>query len=350
MLHRSASVVFPKRDAGLSLASQWLLSDRWSGFSVLTEWLNPAAFGELALGMTLATLVNQTVLGPLGGGVMRFYAPAVEQGDLEGYLKSVRRLVLSATGTIVLVILLTSHRSVHHRARGMDCDINCSFRICHSERLQLDPQPYSECRPPEIHCGATSGNRIPGGAYLVAVGSMVLLGATSTVAMVGYALAVLLVLGSQSVFFSKVFPRRSARIRQGNKLGKADVEFFLAHFHLWSFTWAQLVSDRWALELFSTTQDVGAVCSAFSIRVLPHEWQPTAYRFKLMAPIFYQRAGDASDSRRSDAVSNLSWRLTGITIGTTGNCLFGSFSVSRAGISGFLSQPNTHPYPICCPG
>ncbi len=77
------------------------------GVRLLTELLNPAAYGELALGMTVATLVNQTVLGPLGAGVLRFYAPAVEQGDLDGYLKSVIRLVLSATGIIVLVILLT---------------------------------------------------------------------------------------------------------------------------------------------------------------------------------------------------------------------------------------------------
>src|SRR3989344_1784787 len=77
------------------------------GVRLLTELLDPAAYGELALGMTVATLVNQTVLGPLSNGVTRFYAPAVEQGDLGGYLNAVRRLVISATGIIVLMVLLT---------------------------------------------------------------------------------------------------------------------------------------------------------------------------------------------------------------------------------------------------
>src|SRR6266852_2496474 len=77
------------------------------GIRLLTELLDPAAYGELALGMTVATLVNQTVLGPLGNGVTRFYAPAQEKGDIGVYLNAVRRLVLSATGIIVLMILLT---------------------------------------------------------------------------------------------------------------------------------------------------------------------------------------------------------------------------------------------------
>src|SRR5665647_2701772 len=56
---------------------------------LLTELLDPAAYGELALGMTVASLVNQTVLGPLSNGITRFYAPAQERGDLRSYLTAV---------------------------------------------------------------------------------------------------------------------------------------------------------------------------------------------------------------------------------------------------------------------
>src|ERR1035437_3984722 len=74
---------------------------------LLTELLDPAAYGELALGMTVAAVVNQTVIGPLGNGVARFYAPAQERGDLGGYLNAVRRLVSAATVIIVFMVLLT---------------------------------------------------------------------------------------------------------------------------------------------------------------------------------------------------------------------------------------------------
>ena len=61
------------------------------GVRLLTELLDPVAYGELALGLTVATLVNQTILGPLGNGAARFYAPAVECNDLGGYLGALWR-------------------------------------------------------------------------------------------------------------------------------------------------------------------------------------------------------------------------------------------------------------------
>jgi O-antigen/teichoic acid export membrane protein len=38
---------------------------------------------------------------------------------------------------------------------------------------------------------------------------------------------------------------------------------------------------------------------------------------QFLTPIFYQRAGDASDSQRNDNVSKVSWRLTGLTLALT---------------------------------
>jgi O-antigen/teichoic acid export membrane protein len=43
---------------------------------------------------------------------------------------------------------------------------------------------------------------------------------------------------------------------------------------------------------------------------------------QFLAPIFYQRAGDASDIRRNADVTNLSWRLTGLVLGVTGTVFF----------------------------
>ena len=76
------------------------------GVRLLTELLDPVVYGELALGVTVAVLVNQTVLGPLGNGALRFYAPAVERNELSGFLKAVGSLLLVATGIIVFMILL----------------------------------------------------------------------------------------------------------------------------------------------------------------------------------------------------------------------------------------------------
>ena len=76
------------------------------GMRLLTGMLSPSAYGELALGMTVAILVCESIFVPLFNGVTRFYAPAKEQGDLGGFLNAVCRLTLSAFGVIVLLIVI----------------------------------------------------------------------------------------------------------------------------------------------------------------------------------------------------------------------------------------------------
>ncbi len=49
---------------------------------VLTEYLEPAQYGQLALGLTVAGLVNQVVMGGVLAGIGRFYSIAAEANDL----------------------------------------------------------------------------------------------------------------------------------------------------------------------------------------------------------------------------------------------------------------------------
>jgi O-antigen/teichoic acid export membrane protein len=67
------------------------------GLRLLTNYLSPATFGEIALIMTLATLVNQLLFGPLAGAVLRFLAPAHEAGAIRAYLDATRQLTKVVT-------------------------------------------------------------------------------------------------------------------------------------------------------------------------------------------------------------------------------------------------------------
>jgi O-antigen/teichoic acid export membrane protein len=96
--------------------------------------------------------------------------------------------------------------------------------------------------------------------------------------------------------------------------------------HIWKFSWpisvfgmftfAQTVSDRWALGFFTTTQDVGLYAVLFQLGYYPMSIA-SGMVVQLLAPIFYQRAGDASDSHRNADVNSLSWRVTLFTLGVT---------------------------------
>jgi Membrane protein involved in the export of O-antigen and teichoic acid len=286
------------------------------GVRILTGMMSPAAFGELALGMTVATLVGQVVIGPLGNGVTRFYAPAVEQGALDGYFKSVGRMVLWATGIIlILAMIAVAGLQLSGRQVWIAIVTAAFFFAIFSGYNSMLSGIQNAARQRSIvalHQGVE-----PWARFLGAAGLMIWLGATSTVAMVGYCAAVTLVLLSQFLFFRKSTPAYQSGT--GNeKQWQENIWNYSWPFASWGlFTWAQLASDRWALELFATTREVGLYAVLYQLGYYPMS-MATGMAVQLLMPIFYQRAGDASDSRRNANVSSLSWRLAGFALGVTG--------------------------------
>jgi len=289
------------------------------GVRLVTALLEPAAYGELALGMTVATFVNQTLLGPLSNGVTRFYAPAVEKGNLGGYLSAVRRLVLSATGIIILIILfIVIGLVIAGRTEWIAiASAALFFAILSGYNSILNGfQNASRHRSiVALHQGMESWAR-----FFVAVGFMLWLGATSAVAMVGYAMANILVLGSQYIFLRKIVPGHIAEAESGRSWSKQIWKFAWPYASWGIFSWAQQVSDRWALELFAKIQDVGLYAVLFQLGYYPMS-MANGMAMQLLAPIMFQRAGDASDRRRNADVSKLCWRLTWVALGVTGAAL-----------------------------
>lgn len=286
------------------------------GVRLLTELLDPAAYGELALGMTVAAVVNQTVIGPLANGVVRFYAPAQERGDLGGYLNAVRRLVSAATVAIVLMIVFTvAGLLVAGRTQWIGIATAALVFATLSGYNGILGGIQNAARQRSIvalHQGIEPWTR-----FLVAAGLLLWLGATSTVAMVGYTIAVVLVLGSQYVFFRNTVPRNAAAADK-ERGWQGQIWKYSWPFGAWGiFSWAQQASDRWALELFATTQEVGLYAALFQLGYYPMS-MATGMSTQFLGPIFYQRAGDASDRRRNDTVSKLSRRLTVWALALTG--------------------------------
>ena len=286
------------------------------GVRLMTELLDPAAYGELALGMTVATLVNQTVLGPLSNGITRFYAPAMEQGDIGGYLYAVRRLTFSATGIIILMILLmVTGLLIVGRTEWIGIAIAALIFAILSGYNSILSGIQNAARQRTIvalHQGMESWAR-----FLVAAGLMVLLGATSTLAMVGYVVAIIMVLASQYVFFRKIISKSiNGDIKERG--WQNDISNYSLPFATWGiFVWAQQASDRWALGIFATTHEVGLYAVLYQLGSYPIA-MAIGLAMQFLAPIIYQRCGDASDSGRIASARRLSWWLTLLTLGLTG--------------------------------
>jgi O-antigen/teichoic acid export membrane protein len=285
------------------------------GVRLMTGLLSPVAYGELALAMTLALLVTQSLFGPLTNGIARFYAPAFETGELAAYLEATRRLALSITGIVVLLaVFLAAGLLISGRTKWVPLGLATLLFAMLTGYNGIMSAIQNAARQRSIvalHQGIESWTRFGFAAALV-----LWLGATSTVTILGYTLGIVAVLASQYVFFRRV--HASARGASAQGLWRNRILQYSWPFYTWClFTWAQLSSDRWALAMFANARDVGLYAVLFQLGNYPIA-MISAMTMQLLAPIFYQRAGDGNDSRRNAVVGKLGWRLTTLTFGMTG--------------------------------
>ena len=290
------------------------------GVRLLTGVLSPEVYGELALGMTLAVLVNQIVMGPLCASASRFFASAREKGEFAPYLTSLRKLFAQATGIVLLlagavclVVLLTGQIKWLWLALAA-----FGFALLSGYNYFLDSIQNAARQRLIVawHQALASWGR-----FLAAVGMALWLGATSTIAMLGYGFATLLVLGSQGWFFRRIllYSGDAPRIGDGSVQRWQKLMFAYAWpFAAWGvFSWAQMVSDRWALQMFVSTRDVGLYAVLFQLGYYPISLL-SGLMVQLVCPIFFQRAGDATDELRMRRVYAVNWRLTMATLILTG--------------------------------
>ncbi|WP_413888602.1 hypothetical protein [Candidatus Aalborgicola defluviihabitans] len=103
----------PSRIIRLAKESSWIIAGQVFSvvgslilIRILTEYLKPAQYGELALGLTLAGLVNQVLMGGVIASAGRFYSIAAEKSDLPSYFAATKSLVADATLALAGMTLL----------------------------------------------------------------------------------------------------------------------------------------------------------------------------------------------------------------------------------------------------
>jgi O-antigen/teichoic acid export membrane protein len=327
MMHLQKFRHILKEGSWILLGQAMVMIGSLVGIRFLTELLNPAEYGELALGMTIATLANQTIFGPLSQGVLRFYAPAIEQGDIAGYLYAVRRLVLLTTLLLVGLILLglTTLILVRQNQWAWVAIVSLLFaNVTGYNSILNSIQSAGRQRAiVAMHQGMESCLR-----FLVAVLLVNIFGANSAIAMIGYTLGATVTIASQSVYFLKSAPCIDSWVSD-KQVWQQKIWEYSWPFSIWGvFYWLQIVSDRWALGLFRSTQDVGMYAALFQLGYYPISIA-TGMTIQFLAPIFFQRAGDGTDIQRNASVKRLSWQLTAFALGVTSIAFFLAYLLHR---------------------
>lgn len=309
------SITDSSRFRRLAKEGVWILSGQFASVigalvlvRVLTEYLEPAQYGQLALGLTVAGLVNQVVMGGVTAGIGRYYSVAAEKNDLPGYLHASQRLMGYATvavAAIALVLMAGMFWLGYSQWMGLaTAALVLSVLSGYNASLSGIQNAARQRAVVAFHGGLDAWLKI-----LLAVGVMLWLGRSSTAVVLGYTLSSLVVTGSQ-LFFLRRLIRPEGEKPQICANWRQQIWVYSWPFSAFGiFTWMQQISDRWALQTFASEHEVGLYTVVFQLGYVPIGLV-TGMAMTFLGPILYQRSGSATDLSRNISVHRIAWRIT----------------------------------------
>lgn len=281
------------------------------GIRLITELVTPETYGEVALALTAGTLLNQVVFGPLGNAASRFYSIARESQDFISYLSGLKRLVLFATrwvilGIVLLILVLVSVGALRWLYLVLAATV---FALLSGYNSILDGVQNAARQRTVVawHQGLNSWAR-----FLAAAGLIIMSSPRSTIVMTGYSLASGLVLTSQLLFLKHKLTLNwsmPSQISNDNHWPK-ELLAYAWPFAAWGWlTWVQQASDRWALQLFTSTNVVGQYAVLYQIGYYPIMFLSGVIS-QLLGPIFFQKSGAALGTQQHLATISSIYRIT----------------------------------------
>ncbi len=268
------------------------------GVRVLTSCLPPAAYGELALSQTGVMFVQQLISGPLGGAVGRFYPIAAQAGQADAFFASSSELTRKAVILIAGIGVLAAAVACAGFSTNVAALAALTFlvAILATGNSVLDSIQNAARQRIVVAWHQAIGQfaRFGFAALLIYLTVQ-----SSVVASAGYVLAAALVLGSQQLFFRRL--RRAGGFNPRHCCTPPDFSrqmvAYAAPFSVWAvFTWAQMASERWALEFFSSTVDVGLYQVLYQLGYYPVAFIGAASA-QLVGPILFWKMGTGTNER-----------------------------------------------------
>lgn len=282
------------------------------GVRILTEYLSPSAYGALGLSLTIVALYTEVIIGGLIGAFTRFYSIAARAGDVRGYVYGVRMLLLVAVAIAVTLflavspLLLLGFDGVTLKA-GI---VVVLFAVLFGTNAALNAVLNGARRRSLVALNSVVDAWLKIGLAIMAIQ---LFGSTATSVLTAYAVSLSLVLVHQIY-----------RVRQLQDTGLSSEQHKWTHemfmfawpASVWGvFTWAQLVVDRWSLQFFYSTAEVGLYSVALQLGYFPISLI-MGMMWTFMTPIVFEKNRSKSTSLDKDQDSTWS-RLLYFGLGAT---------------------------------
>lgn len=282
---------------------------------LLTKNLIPSDYGALNLVMTFSIAITQIMVGPLGAGSTRFYMASIENGDSEGYLKTVFRaikwinFVTIFIGLLVAVYLFTDQESINERNWLYPVVLITLFSLFTSYNTVINGLFLAAKRQ---FAASLFQSLEPWVKLLFAIGFIYLIGSSTSAALFGYTIAIAIILFFQ---FRLVPSLIKADLEENDRVKEKKVDWLLhiknysMPFFLWGgFTSLHLISDRWSLQYFTDLENVGYYSVLYQIGYFPITLV-IGILVQLATPYIYQKAGITFSGGRKKDIKEIGKQL-----------------------------------------
>jgi O-antigen/teichoic acid export membrane protein len=284
---------------------------------VLTGYLSPEQYGELALAITFGDLVGQVLTGGLVAGVGRFYSIALERADLHQYLRASHMCMGQAMLAVLGVASVISIAMVLFSAWAwiplvLTCLLVAAISSYNSALSSIQ-NAARQRRVVALHSAAAAWLKIALAASFLNV-----FGVSATVAAASSAVTIFCINVSQ-FYFLRLLTRQHPRDSDASTAShwRRELWKFALPFSAWGlFSWAQQSSDRWALQTSATTAELGQYATVFNLGYTPISIA-SGLLLTLVAPVAYQRAGARTSDDATKHVTSMLLRITAATLGLT---------------------------------
>jgi O-antigen/teichoic acid export membrane protein len=256
---------------------------------VLTGILRPAAFGRFGLALTVATLAQQCLLGPIAMAAVRYYAPSWDSGNICGYVRGIGALCVIGTLALAVLTAAASRWIPNLWAAGVYAWVSSASSLLDGVQNAARQRALVA-----LHQGAGGWLRLA----LLIVGAKIW-GASSEGTLWAYSAGYTVLIASQSFFLWRTLARgRSAAAA----ISAEPLAFSMAHyawpFSAWGvFTWMQASADRWALSAYSGLYQTGLYQSLYQLGYYPASLV-TQFLVQVATPILFAKAGRGGDAER----------------------------------------------------
>lgn len=280
------------------------------GVKLLTHWLSPDMYGQLALGLTLTALIQQSILTPFSGSALRFFSAAREAGELRSFLSALKQILQVSVAVIGAVVVVgIAGAFLGHQRSWVSIIFWCAIFALFSGFTQALDGMQNAARQRVVvawHDGLGVWLR-----FLLGTVTVILLGAHAANALAGYALAAVLVFGSQCFFFHRGLLRYNTDTPDKGTTEKwrQAIITYGWPFATWGvFVWMQSSSERWALQIFGDTAQVGQYAVLFQLGYAPITVL-CGVMMQLLSPLIFQIAGDGNDISKVEMCRRIAMKL-----------------------------------------